>query len=86
MFPEGGGGGEGVSLKMLTFISSKLSIIFIREVMSDPICFKWKKEKVRIQLMLGLLVIRNFVQVAIYRKLGIGPDSHLDQSEAYDIS
>ena len=29
---------------------------------------------------------RIFVQVTIYRRLRIGRDGHLDQSEAYDIS
>ena len=29
---------------------------------------------------------RIFVQVTIYRRLLIGRDGHLDQSEAYDIS
>ena len=29
---------------------------------------------------------RILVQVAIYRRLQIGRDGHLDQSEAYDIS
>ena len=30
--------------------------------------------------------VRNLVQVAIYRRLRIGRDGNLDQSEAYDIS
>ena len=29
---------------------------------------------------------RNLLQVTIYRRLWIGRDGHLDQSEAYDIS
>ena len=29
---------------------------------------------------------RILVQVKLYRRLRIGPDGHLDQSEAYDIS
>ena len=31
-------------------------------------------------------MVRILVQVTIYRKLRIGRDGHLDQSEAYDIS
>ena len=35
---------------------------------------------------LCLSLVRVLVQVAIYRRLLIGRDGHLDQSEAYDIS
>ena len=39
-------------------------------------------------LLMNLLLYwgRIRVQVTIYRRLRIGRDSHLDQSEAYDIS
>ena len=33
-----------------------------------------------------MLMPRILVQVTIYRRLRIGRDGHLDQSEAYDIS
>ena len=33
-----------------------------------------------------VLLARILVQVTIYRRLLIGRDGHLDQSEAYDIS
>ena len=36
-------------------------------------------------LSYGLLRARILVQVTIYRRLLIGRDGHLDQSEAYDI-
>ena len=34
----------------------------------------------------GMIWARILVQVTIYRRLRIGRDGHLDQSEAYDIS
>ena len=41
-----------------------------------------------IHLLVGYYIVRAriLVQVTIYRRLLIGRDGHLDQSEAYDIS
>ena len=38
----------------------------------------------RYELM--IIAARILVQVTIYRRLRIGRDGHLDQSEAYDVS
>ena len=42
----------------------------------------------RIQYILGMIRIQNQgpYSLTIYRRLRIGRDGHLDQSEAYDIS
>ena len=41
---------------------------------------------ISVELLCSRHTTRSLVQVKIYRRLWIGRDDHLDQSEAYDIS